>query len=115
MTPFNALDVLKTIKCGNFCGVDGISTEHFRFTFYCPCYFLHGYLPDMYTKTTRVTIIYNKTGNTCDQNNYRPISLATAASNILCLSAILENYGHVQQFGFKINFQQNYALLLLRV
>ena len=46
ITPFNVLDVLKNIKCGKSCGVDGIYAEHFLFAhsrvqFYYPCYFLH--------------------------------------------------------------------------
>ena len=56
-------------------------------------------------KTAIVPIIKNKTGNTSDKNNYRPIALVTAASKIfeLCLSVILEDYltTHDQQFGFK--------------
>ena len=56
-------------------------------------------------KTAIVPIIKNKTGDTSDKNNYRPIALVTAASKIfeLCLSIILEDYlvTHDQQFGFK--------------
>ena len=56
-------------------------------------------------KTVIVPIIKNKTGDTRDKNNYRPIALVTAASKIfeLCLSIILEDYlvTHDQQFGFK--------------
>ena len=70
-------------------------------------------------KTAIVLIIKNKTGDTSDKNNYRPIALITPASNIfkLCLSIILEDYlaTHDQQFGFKRNIQQIYVYLLLRV
>ena len=63
------------------------------------------YLPDMFMKTAIVPIIKNKTGNTSDTNNYRPIALVTAASKVfeLCLSVILEGYliTHDQQFGFE--------------
>ena len=50
------------------------------------------------------TAIKNKTGNTSDKNNYRPIALVTAASKKfeLCLSIILDYLiTHDQQFGFK--------------
>ena len=47
-------------------------------------------------------IIKNKTGDTSDKNNYRPIALVTAARKIfeICLSIILEDYlvTHDQQF-----------------
>ena len=46
----------------------------------------------------------NKTVNTSDKDNYRPIALVTAASNFLnYVSVILEDYliTHDQQFGFK--------------
>ena len=55
--------------------------------------------------TAIVSIIKNKTGDTSNKNNYRPIALVTAASQIfeLCLSIILENYlvTQDQQFGVK--------------
>ena len=114
ITPFNVLDALKNIKCGKSCGVDGISAEHFVFahshihvllSLLFSAFITHGYLPDMFTKTAIVPIIKNKTGNTSDKNNYRPIALVTAASKIfeLCLYVILEDYliTHDQQFGFK--------------
>ena len=53
---------------------------------------MHGYFPSMFMKTAIVLIIKkNKTGDTSDKNNYRPIVLVTAASKIfeLCLSVIL--------------------------
>ena len=114
ITPFNVLDALKNIKCGKSCGVDGISAEHFVFahsrihvllSLLFSAFITHGHLPDMFMKTAIVPIIKNKTGNTSDKNNYRPIALVTAASKIfeLCLSVILEDYliTHDQQFGFK--------------
>ena len=114
ITPFNILDALKSIKCGKSSGVDGISTEHFVFahsrihvllSLLFSAFITHGYLPDMFMKTAIVPTIKNKTGDTSDKNNYRPITLVIAASKIfeLCLSIILEDYlvTHDQQFGFK--------------
>ena len=111
ITPFNVLDALKNIQCGKTCG---ISVEHFVFaqsriyvllSLLFSAFITHGYLPDMFMKTAIVPIIKNKTGNTSDKNNYRPIALVTAASKIfeLCLSVILEDYliTHDQQFGCK--------------
>ena len=45
-------------------------------------------------KTAMVPIIKNKTGDTSDKYNYRPIALVTAASNLfeICILEILETY-----------------------
>ena len=107
--PFDILDALKNIKCGKSSGISGISVEHFVFahsrihvilSLLFSAFITHGCLPGMFMKT-----IKNKTGDTSDENNYRPIALVTAASKIfeLCLFVILENYlfTHDQQFGFK--------------
>ena len=56
-------------------------------------------------KTAIVPIIKNKSGNSIDKANYRPLALVTACSKIfeLCLLIMLEKYLHThdQQFGFK--------------
>ena len=56
-------------------------------------------------KTAIVSIIKNKSGNSSDKANYRPIALVTACSKIFksCLLIMLEKYllVHDQQFGFK--------------
>ena len=99
ITPFNILDALKSIKCGKSSGVDRISTEHFVFahsrihvllSLLFSAFITHGYLPDMFMKTAIVPVIKNKTGDTSDKNNYRPIVLVTAASKFfeICLSII---------------------------
>ena len=53
-------------------------------------------------KTANVPIIKNKTGYTSDKNNYRPIALVSAASNLfeICIREILETYliTHDNQF-----------------
>ena len=52
-----------------------------------------------------VPIIKNKTRDTSDKNNYRPIALVTAASKLfeICILDVLETYllTHDYQFGFK--------------
>ena len=56
-------------------------------------------------KTAIVPIIKNKTGDSSDKNNYKPIALVTAGSNIFEIGPLemLEEYlqTHDQQFGFK--------------
>ena len=65
----------------------------------------HGHLPSNFMKTALVLIIKNKTGDTSDKNNYRPIALVTAASKNfeICILEVLELYliTHDHQFGFK--------------
>ena len=55
-------------------------------------------------KTAIVPIIKNKSGNTSDKSNYRPIALVTACSKIFesYLLKMLEHYLQTQdhQFGF---------------
>ena len=52
-----------------------------------------------------VPIIENKTGDTSDKNNYRPIVLVTATSKLfeICILGVLEAHlqTHDHQFGFK--------------
>ena len=78
----------------------------------------HGYLPGMFMKTAIVPIIKNKTGDTSDKNNYRPIALVTAASKIfeLCLCVILENYlfTHDQQFSFKSKHSTDFCIYTVK-
>ena len=55
--------------------------------------------------TAIVPIIKNKSGNTSNKSNYRPIALVTACSKIFesCLLKMLDHYleTHDHQFGFK--------------
>ena len=66
---------------------------------------LYVYLPADFMKTAMVTIIKNKTGDTNDKKNYRPIALVTASSKLfeICILEMLETYllTHDYQFEFK--------------
>ena len=69
------------------------------------CFISHGYLPTDFMKTDIVPIIKNKTGDSSDKRNYRPIALVTACSKIfeIYLFEMLEEYlqTHDHQFRFK--------------
>ena len=69
------------------------------------CFITHGYLPENFMKTAIVPIIKNKTGDSSDKGNYRPIALVIACSKIfeICLLKMLEMYlvTDDHQFGFK--------------
>ena len=80
----------------------------------CNCFNSRGYLPRKIIKTGIVPIIKNKSGNSSDKANYRPIALVTACSKIFqsCRLIMLEKYLHThdQQFGFKSQHATNMCI-----
>ena len=117
---------LHSLKSGKSCGVDGLAAEHFMFahrithvflSLLFNTFILHGYLPADFMKTAMVPIIKNKTEDTSDKNNYKPIALVTAASKLfeICIPEILETYLliHDYQFGFKAKHSTDMLFLLL--
>ena len=114
LTQADIISAFKNLKLGKASGVDCLSVEHFLYahdilypilSILFTSFITHGYLPADVMKTSLVPIIKNKTGDTSDKNNYRPIALVTAASKIfeICILEILEMYliTHDHQFGFK--------------
>ena len=112
--PVDIFNALKSTKTGKACGVDGLAAEHFihaspiihvYLSMLFNCFITHGYLPEDFMKTAIVPIIKNKTGDSSDKGNYRPIALVTACSKIfeICLLKMLEMYLDTDdhQFGFK--------------
>ena len=92
---------LKSFKRGKACGVDGLAAKHFIYAHSITHVFLsllfnafirHGYLPTDFIKTAIVPIIKNKTGDTSDKNNYRPIALVTATSKLFEICLYLKFY-----------------------
>ena len=69
-------------------------------------------------KTAMVPIIKNKTEDTNDKNNYRPIALVTAASKLfeICILEILETYllTHDYQFGFKAKHSTDMCIFTVK-
>lgn len=78
----------------------------------------HSYLPEPLMRTIVVPIVKNKTADTSDINNYRPISLATTTAKVLDsllnsrLTAQMEL--HDAQFGFKAGVSTESAILSLK-
>ena len=112
--PVDIFNALKSTKTGKACRVDGLAAEHFihaspiihvYLSMLFNCFITHGYLPEDFMKTAIVPIIKNKTGDSSDKGNYRPIALVTACSKIfeICLLKMLEMYLDTDdhQFGFK--------------
>ena len=66
----------------------------------------HGYLPTAMIETTIVPIVKNKCGNITDNNNYRPIALATSVSKLFEYVLLMKGEQYLttsgNQFGFKI-------------
>ena len=113
-TPVDIFKALKNTKTVKACGVHGLAAEHFIYanpiihvylSLLFNCFISHGYLLRDFLKTAIVPIIKNKTGDSGDKSNYRPIVLATACSKIFefCLLEMLEEYlqTHNHQFGLK--------------
>ena len=111
--PLDIVNALKSVNKGKACEFD-LAAEHFIYadehihvilSILFNCFISYRYLPSEFMKTALVPIIKNKTGDTSDKNNYRPIALVTACSKIfeLCILPIIENYicTHHHQFGFK--------------
>ena len=73
-------------------GYDSVSNEHFKYanetlhvlmSLLYSSMLIHGFLPDAMMMITIIApIIKNKAGDLSDNNNYRPIALATIASKL---------------------------------
>lgn len=119
--------IISRMQRGKSPGHDGLSIEHFKHAgvylsrvlslFYSLC-IGHSYLPEPLMRTIVVPVVKNKTGDTSDMNNYRPISLATTAAKVL--DRLLNSYllKHVEvhdaQFGFKAGVSTESAILSLK-
>ena len=78
----------------------------------------HGYLPDDFMKTIIIPLIKNKSGDTSNVNNYRPIALVTVASKIfeIILLEMLTPYLNTtdNQFGFKKGHSTDHCIFALK-
>ena len=107
--------------------VDGVSEEHFLYAHDILHVFLslpftsfitHGHLPSNFMKTALFPISKNKTGDTSDKNNYRPIALVTTASKNfeICILEVVEMYLiiHDHQFGLKRKHSTDMCIFTLK-
>ena len=64
-------------------------------------------------------LLKNKTGNSSDKNNYRPIALVTACTKIfeICLLEMLEHYLHTydHHFGFKKQHSTDMCIFTVKI
>lgn len=108
-------------------GHDHLSIEHLQYAgahlprvlalFFSLC-ISHGYLPDRMLETIVVPIVKNKTGDTSDKLNYRPISLATIIAKVLDRLLDQQLGAHIKlhdaQFGFRPGLSTEAAVLCLK-
>ena len=127
ITPCMVKNAIDKLKCGKACGNDGLSAEHFihsdrRITILLSIFYnrviSHGHLPDDFMKTSIIPLIKNKSGDTSNVNNYRPIALVTVASKILeiILLEMLTPYLNTtdNQFGFRKGHSTDHCIFALK-
>ncbi|XP_049696641.2 retrovirus-related Pol polyprotein from type-1 retrotransposable element R2 [Helicoverpa armigera] len=126
-TAVEVATVIKSLKRGKSPGHDGLSVEHLRHAgkhlprvlamLFSLCV-SHSYLPADLLKTIVLPILKNKTGDSSDKGNYRPISLATVIAKVLdgLFDRQLDKHLtlHDAQFGFKPHLSTETAILCLK-
>ncbi|KAJ0179383.1 hypothetical protein K1T71_005095 [Dendrolimus kikuchii] len=107
----NISEVLKNMKRGKSPGHDALAM------LFNLC-LAHSYLPKSLMRTVVVPIIKNKTGDSSDKNNYRPISLATITAKVLdsvINSKLTRKLNLIDaQFGFRADLSTESAILSLK-
>ena len=125
--PCQVKEAMKSAKLGKACGHDGLAAEHFIFADGSICVYLsmlytsmlsHGYLPEEFMKSFIVPLIKNKTGDTSDKGNYRPVAIVSACSKIFecVLLGLIEVYlcTSDNQFGFKSKHSTDLCIYTLK-
>lgn len=119
--------IISRMQHGKSPGHDGLSIEHFKhagehvprvLTLFFTLCLSHSYLPEPLMRTMVVPIVKNKTGDTSELSNYRPISLATTIAMVF--DSVLNDYlsrhieVHDAQFGFRSGVSTESAILSLK-
>ena len=105
---------ISKLKCGKACGSDRLFADHYihadsRLAVLLSTFFTsaltHGHVPYAFMQSILVPVIKNKSGDSNDVNNYRPIALVTIASKHfeMILLDVMEPFIVTcdNQFGFK--------------
>ena len=127
ITQQQVLSALKAAKKGKSSGQDGLASEHFKFADNSICvmlallfssFLIHGYLPKEFMLSATMPIIKNKTGDTSDKGNYRPVAIVTACSKLFesILLDIIDEYliTSDNQFGFKKKHSTDLCIFTLK-
>ena len=125
--PCQVKEALKSAKLGKACVHAGLAAEHFIFADGSICVYLsmlyssmlsHGYLPEEFMKSCIVPLIKNKTGDTSDKGNYRPVAIVSACSKPFecVLLGLIEVYlcTSDNQFGFKSKHSTDLCIYTLK-
>ncbi len=127
---FSTKDTLQCIlklKCGISSGIDGISSEHFRFadrkivcllTMFLNACVVHSFFPADMMKTVLIPLVKDTNENISSSDNYRPIAIATVSSK-LYENLLLTRIGNFlsttdNQFGFKAKHSTDMAVYSLK-
>jgi hypothetical protein len=127
IVPGQVLSALKSAKQGKSPGQDGLSSEHFIFAddSLSVCLALlfssmltHGFLPVEFMSSAIIPIIKNKTGDSKDKGNYRPVAIVTACSKIFehILLNLIDDCLRTcdNQFGFKAKHSTDLCIFTLK-
>ena len=111
---FEMKAVIDDLACNKSPGLDGLSSEHFKFAHsrlpallstLVTSIVLHGHVPESMNESVIVHIIKDKNKRVNDKSNYRPICLSNICSKII--EVVLFNRMSIflqsspNQFGFK--------------
>jgi len=127
ISPLQVETALKAAKKGKSAGMDGLASEHFIYADRSVCVHLamlfstmlvHGHLPNDFMSSAVIPIIKNKTGDTSDKSNYRPVAIVTACSKIFesILLDLIDDclITHDNQFGFKSKHSTDLCIYTLK-
>ena len=127
VTPDMVSVAIGKLKCGKACGSDRLFAEHYihadsRLAVLLSTFFTsaltHGHVPDAFMQSILVPVIKNKSGDSNDVNNYRPIALVTIASKIfeMILLDVMEPFivTRDNQFGFKKKHSTEHCIYALK-
>ena len=108
------------MKSGKSCGLDGLSSENFKFasrklsmylTLVYNCMITHGHVSEKFMLTMIVPIVKDKKSSITVSDNYRPIAITNVASKIveiILLTKYKENLRtRNNQVGFKPGLGRN--------
>ena len=127
ITPIQVAESIKLLKRRKACGIDGLAAEHFIYadkniSVYLSLLFtsclIHGHLPESFMKSAIVPLIKNKSGDSSDKSNYRPIALVTPCSKLFELVVLEVIDTHLStthnQFGFKSGHSTDMCIYTLK-
>ena len=120
VTPDMVSVAIRKLKCGKACGSDRLFAEHYIhadsglaivYVIYQCSHTSPVHVPDAFMQSILVPVVKNKSGDSSDVNNYRPIALVTIASNNFEMLVLdfMEPFIVTcdNQFGFKKSTPRN--------